>query len=131
MADSGEATTKPERRGTEDQAAKGRVAATVRHICEGKPLVLLQGNCRSICNKFLEFWNVIDTYKPDVVIGTESWLSEEIKNAENFRDDYITFRKDRRFGGDGVFICVKNYMDCWELWTYGDFEKLAVDVKGK
>ena len=71
------------------------VAATVTHISEGKPLVLLQGNCRSICNKILEFWNLIDTYNPDVVIGKESWLSEEIKNSEVFRDDYITFRRDR------------------------------------
>jgi hypothetical protein len=61
----------------------------------GKSLVLLQVNCRSICNKMLEFWNLIDTYNPDVVIGTESWLSEEISSAEIFRDDYITFRRDR------------------------------------
>jgi hypothetical protein len=46
-------------------------ATTVGHISEGKPLVLLQVNCRSICNKALEFWNLIDTYNPDVVIGTE------------------------------------------------------------
>ena len=62
--------------------------ATVGHICEGTLLVLLQVNCRSICNKILEFWNLIDTHNPDV-IGTESWLSEEIKNAKVFRDDYI------------------------------------------
>ena len=55
------------------------------HISECKPLVLLQANCRSICNKFFEFWNLIDTYNPDVVIGTESWLGEEINNAEVFR----------------------------------------------
>jgi hypothetical protein len=52
------------------------VAATVVHISEGKPLVLLQVNCSSICNKILQFWNLIDTFNPDVVIGTESWLSE-------------------------------------------------------
>ena len=52
------------------------------HISEGKPLVLLQINCRSICNNILEFWNLIDTYNPDVVIGTESWLSEETNNVE-------------------------------------------------
>jgi hypothetical protein len=75
-------------------------ATTVGHISEGKPLVLLQVNCRSICNKTLEFWNLIDTYNPDVVIGTESWLSEEISSAEIFRDDYITFRRDR--GSRGV-----------------------------
>jgi len=83
------------------------VAATVAHISEGKPLVLLQVNYRSICNKILEFWNLIDTYNPDVVIGTESLLSEEISNAEVFRDDYITFRRDRCSRGGGVFICVK------------------------
>jgi len=78
---------------------------------QGKPLVLLQGNCRNICNKILEFWNLIDTYNPDVVIGTQSWLSEEINNAEVFRDDYITFWRDRCTRVGGVFICVKNYND--------------------
>ena len=73
----------------EASAEEERVAATVTHISEDKLLVLLQVNCRSICNKSLEFWNLIDTYNPDVVIGTESWLSEELSNAEVFRDDYI------------------------------------------
>jgi hypothetical protein len=41
---------------------------------EGKMLVLLQVNCRTTLNKILEFWNLVDTYNPDVVIGTESWL---------------------------------------------------------
>jgi hypothetical protein len=49
---------------------------------EGKLLVLLQVNCRRILNKILEFWNLTDTCNPDVVIGTESWLSDEINNAE-------------------------------------------------
>jgi len=44
-----------------------------------------------------------DTYNPDV-IGTESWLSEEINNAEVFRDDYITFRRDKCSWGGGVFM---------------------------
>ena len=61
----------------------------------GYTRVLLQVNYSSICNKILEFWNLIDTYNPDVVIGTESWLSEEINNAEVFRDDCKTFRSDR------------------------------------
>ena len=39
---------------------------------EGKELVLLHVNCRSILNKILEFWNFVDTYNPDVIIGTES-----------------------------------------------------------
>ena len=51
-------------------------------------------------------WNLIDTYNPDVVMHTESWLSEEINNAEVFRDNYIAFRRYRCSWGGGVFICV-------------------------
>ena len=78
-----EAEVGPMFKSTAEAPAKEEcVAATVAHISECKPLVLLQVNCRSICNKILEFWNLIDTYNPDVVIGTESWLSEDINNAE-------------------------------------------------
>ena len=31
---------------------------------EGKLLVVLQVNCRSVYNKALEFWNLFDTYNP-------------------------------------------------------------------
>jgi len=27
-------------------------------------------------------WNSVDAYNPDVVIDTESWLKEDITNAE-------------------------------------------------
>jgi len=63
-----------------------------------------------------------------VIKGTESWLREEINNAEVFRDDYSTFGRDRCIGGDGMFICVKNYIDCGGLWADEDFE---VIVKGR
>jgi hypothetical protein len=102
----------------------------MEHIFEGKLLVLLQVNCRSICNKILEFWNLIDTYNPNVVIGTESWLNEEINNADVFSDDYITFRRDRCTRGGGVFICFKNKIDCRVLWTDEVFEMIALEVKG-
>jgi hypothetical protein len=58
----------------------------------------------------LEFWNLIERRNPDVVIGKESWLHEEINSDELFRDDYITFRRDRYSQGEGVFICVKNHL---------------------
>jgi hypothetical protein len=66
---------------------------------EGKPLVLLQINCRSILNNILEFWNLVDTYHPDVIISTESWLREDINNASKFRVDYTTFRRGTCTGG--------------------------------
>ena len=31
-------------------------------------MILLEINCRNILNKTLEFWNLVGTYKPDVII---------------------------------------------------------------
>jgi hypothetical protein len=70
------------------------VTAGLQQI-EGKPLIFLQVNCRSILNKILEFWNLVVTCNPSVIKGTESWLREEINNAEEFRDNYTTFMRDR------------------------------------
>jgi len=75
MAESDEPTADPESREPEDEAEEESVAVARGHRTEGKPLVLLQVNCRSICIKILEFWSLIDIYNPDVVIGKESWLS--------------------------------------------------------
>jgi hypothetical protein len=77
----------------------------------------------------LDFLNLVDTYNPDVIIGTESWFIEEINNTEVFRDDYTTFRRDRNTRGGGVFICVKDYTACAELWVDEDFEMIADKVK--
>jgi len=67
----------------------------------------------------------------DVVIGTESWLKEDISNAEVFRADFTTFRRDGSAHGGGVFNCVKNIIASTELWVDDDFEIIAIEVKGK
>ena len=86
--------------------ARDEVQTTVpAHVNEDKSLVLLQVNCRSTYNKALEFWNLVDTYNADIIIGTESWLREEIGNTEIFRADFTTFRRDRHARG-GVFSFV-------------------------
>jgi hypothetical protein len=103
MAECNETTTGPGSGEAEEKSGDEYVPPAEGLISEGTPLVLLQVNCRSICNKIVEFWNLIDTFNPDVVIGTESWLSEEINNAEVFRDDYIIFRRDRHSRGGWRF----------------------------
>ena len=70
--DGGEPKTLPERSEKEDSPAELSASQTADNASEGKSLVILQVNCRSICNKVLEFWNLIETYNPDVIIGTES-----------------------------------------------------------
>jgi hypothetical protein len=84
--------TKPEGNEQEDSPADISVVTTVENASEGKSLVMLQVNYKSICNKVLEFWNLIETYNPVVVTGTELWLHEEINNAELFRGKYIQER---------------------------------------
>jgi len=42
------------------------------HINEDKSVVLLQVNCTNVYHKTLEFWNLMDTYIPDVIIEAES-----------------------------------------------------------
>ena len=84
-----------------------------------------------VYNKVLELWNLIETYNPDVVIVMESWLHEEVNNAEVFRGDYTMFRRDRSSQGGGVFICVKNHTSCKELWTDEDFEITAVEINSR
>jgi hypothetical protein len=59
----------------------------------------------------------------------ELWLREEIRNAEVLIDNCTTFRRERNTRGGEVFICVKNYTACAELWVAKDFEMIAVEVK--
>jgi hypothetical protein len=125
MSESDEPTTKTGQEWDRRKSRGGLCSGKSGSHIWGTSLLLLQVNCRSICNKILEFWNFVHTYKPDVIC-TESRL-----NVENVRDAYIYFRRDRYSRGGGIFICVKNYIDCRELWTDGDFEMVAVEIKGR
>jgi len=91
------------------------VAEAPAYRIEGKSLVVLQVKCTCAYNKASEFWNVVDTYNPDAVIGMASWLKQGIRNAEVFRANFTTFRSDRSARGGGVFICVKNIFASTEL----------------
>jgi hypothetical protein len=55
----------------------------------------------------VEFWNLVDTYNPDVFIGRESWLKEGNRNAEVFRADFTTFRRNRSARVGGFFSVLK------------------------
>jgi hypothetical protein len=110
MAERETATMDLTRREIETGTPEKFSATTVAYRIEGKSLVLLPVNCRSPYNKILNFRNLADTYNPDVVMGTESWLREEICNTEIFRADFTTFRRDRRGRSRGAFICAKNFI---------------------
>jgi hypothetical protein len=77
-----EVTMNPARRETEVATREECVAVRGTQRIKDKSLILLQVNCRSIFNKALDFRTLVDTYNPDAVIGTETWLREDISNAE-------------------------------------------------
>jgi hypothetical protein len=56
-----EGTTNPAMRESEVLTSEECVDTAGSQKIEGKPLVLLPVNCRSILNKILEFWNLVDT----------------------------------------------------------------------
>ena len=81
------------------------------HTCgrkSEKTLKILNINCQSIKNKCASFLNIIENIKPDIIIGTESWLDPSIKDNEYFPPTYIVHRKDRNLHGGGVFIAIHN-----------------------
>jgi hypothetical protein len=72
----------------------------VSNICEerfGRPQMsqfqdmfrILVVNCQSIKNKKQELENLVETSKPDIMIGTESWLSNDIQSTELFPSYYL------------------------------------------
>jgi hypothetical protein len=67
-----EARMNQTRRKTAEVTSDEWVATRGAQRIEGNSLVSLQVNCRSILNKSLDFWNLVDTYNPDIVRGTES-----------------------------------------------------------
>ena len=86
-------------------------------------------NCRSIRSeaKARELKLFVREHDPDVLIGTESWLSNDINDAEIFPLNYVTYRKDRcdRTGG-GVFISIRDNISSYkEDWnSEGDCEAI-------
>ena len=72
-------------------------------------------NCQSIKNKKAEIHTVIESAKPDIILGNESWLTPDIKNSEIFPDSFDAIRKDRASDAHGgVFIAFRRDLLCTE-----------------
>ena len=74
-----------------------------------QPLTILNINFQSIKSKLCRLSNVIDSVKPDIIIGTETWLDKDIRDSEICPRGYILHRKDRtNKTGGGVLLAIKN-----------------------
>ena len=94
-------------------------------------LRILNINCQGIRNKISEFKSLLSYTKPDIVCGTESWLSKEVRSSEIFPSDYQVFRNDRDGIGGGVFILVKINLIAIEIENVSNCEIIWVKLKLK
>ena len=63
-------------------------------------------NCQSLKSKKATFGCFVDAHKPDIIFGTESWLSPSISSSKIFPHGYNIYRQDRPDGYGGVFLAI-------------------------
>ena len=86
-------------------------------------------NCRSIISSKASFAVFIENYHPDIVIGTESWLSPSILSSEIFPPGYQVLRKDRKDGHGGVFLALESSLICSEISLNTTCEIVACKIE--
>ena len=74
------------------------------HRKDVESLRIMVVNFQSIKNKSAEIKVLLDNYKPDIVQGTETWLSNDVFNSEFFPDNYEVHRRDRQDGIHGGIL---------------------------
>ena len=86
-----------------------------------RPLRIISLNFQSIKNKKPELDLLLDTTKPDVIIGTETWLDSSISSSEYFpAGRYNVYRRDRPPNSKGqshggVLIAINSEFDSTEV----------------
>ena len=78
-------------------------------------------NFQSVCVNKEEFWCLIDAAKPDVIIGSETWLKPDIGDSEIFPPGYHVYRKDRVDGYGGVLLGISTNLNSNIIETEGEF----------
>ena len=58
----------------------------------------------------------------DIIIGTESHLTETFQNSEIFPNNFHTYRKDRNNYGGGVFVSTKDTVHSSQIDTNSPIE---------
>ena len=86
-------------------------------------------NFQSIRNKVNELEVLIDTTKPDIIIGTETWTNSDVSSSELFPETYMVYRRDR--GTDnhgGVLIAVRNNLTSTEIYKSTSCELICIKI---
>ena len=103
-----------------------------------RPLRFINVNCYSIVGKVAEFSNLLQATRPDIIVGTESWLTKSHTDAEIFPRGFTVYRRDRPPGerdkdtGGGIFILVSEYLTSHEMPELSaGYENLWVKINMK
>lgn len=73
-----------------------------------QPLTFAHLNVRSLTGNFVGFRELIDEYKYDIFVVTETWLSDDTDLNTVHVNGYKLFTKNRETRGGGVAIYVRN-----------------------
>ena len=84
-------------------------------------------NFQSIHSKKVELWNLLGATNPDIIIGCERWLKQEISDAEMFAPTFSVYRTDRLDGQGGVLIAVKKNSITHQLGTRSTTESVLAN----
>ena len=89
-------------------------------------------NFQSITNKKEAVLDMLESVKPDIIIGTETWLSNDVNNSELFPVElYEVEREDRQDGHGGVLLVVKKGLNPQKISIKDAGEEVWVKISRK
>ncbi|XP_053372574.1 uncharacterized protein LOC123561157 isoform X1 [Mercenaria mercenaria] len=97
-----------------------------KHFC------IVTVNFQSIRKKGKDIVILVETISPDVIIGTETWLSSDISSSEFFNPSlgYNVYRNDRKSDAHGgVIIAVKNNLEFTNVTSGSNIEFIQLPKK--
>ena len=95
-------------------------------------------NARGINSKLVELFNSLLTCNFELIILTETWLTDSVANSEFCPDNFEIYRSDRKFNkttltrGGGVLIAMRKYFSVLliDLSPHGFDELHLIDIVG-
>ncbi|KAL3872380.1 hypothetical protein ACJMK2_040310 [Sinanodonta woodiana] len=93
---------------------------------------ILNINFQSIRKKVLNIEVLIKTTNPDIILGTETWLTEEVNTTECFSSSlrYKVHRHDRKNDPHGgVMIALKDDLELLDVQKSKNLELISGRIK--